>query len=73
VFDKSPNSGGFQLSSEEISYVDFFGIENFISSSPSSKFDVGFSTLGDNSNFCGQERIDNSMKTFMKHELDKIN
>jgi hypothetical protein len=41
VFDKSPNNKGFQLSSEEISYVDFFGIENFISSSPSSKLDVG--------------------------------
>jgi len=26
--------------------------------------------LDDNSNFCGQEIIDNSMKTFMKRELD---
>jgi hypothetical protein len=29
--------------------------------------------LADNFNFCGQERIDNSLKTFMERELEKIN
>jgi len=28
--------------------------------------DVGFGVLVDNFNFCGQERIDNSLKTFME-------
>jgi molybdenum cofactor biosynthesis enzyme MoaA len=29
--------------------------------------------LADNFNFCGQERINNSLKTFMERELEKIN
>jgi hypothetical protein len=29
--------------------------------------------LADNFNFCGQERIDNCLKTFMERELEKIN
>jgi hypothetical protein len=61
------------LSNEEISYVDFFGIENFLSNSPSNNLDVGFGVLNDNFNFCGQERIDNSLKIFMERELGKIN
>jgi hypothetical protein len=61
------------LSNEEISNVDFIGIERFLSNSPSNKLDVGFSVLPDNFNFCGQERIDNSLKTFMECELEKIN
>jgi hypothetical protein len=66
VFDESPHNEGFQLSYEEISYVDFIGIERFLSNSPSNKLDVGFGVLVDNFNFCGQERIDNSLKTFME-------
>jgi hypothetical protein len=73
VFDESPHNKGFQLSNEEISNVDFIGIERFLSNSPSNKLDVGFSVLPDNFNFCGQERIDNSLKTFMECELEKIN
>jgi len=73
VFDESPHNEGFQLSNEEISYVDFIGIERFLSNLPSNKFDVGFGVLADNFNFCGQERINNSLKTFMKRELGKIN
>jgi hypothetical protein len=73
VFDESPHNEGFQLSNEEISYVDFIGIEIFLSNLPSNKFDVGFGVLADNFNFCGQERINNSLKTFMKRELGKIN
>jgi hypothetical protein len=61
------------LSNEEISYVDFFGIENFLSNSPSNNLHVGFGVLDDNSNFCGQERIDHSLKTFTERELEKIN
>jgi len=59
VFDESLHNQGFQLSNEEISYVDFLGIENFLSNSPSNKVDVRFGMLDDNFNFCGQERIDN--------------
>jgi hypothetical protein len=73
VFDESPHNEGFQLSNEEISYVDFLGIENFLSSSSSNNLNVGFGEMDDNFNFCGQERIDNSLKTFMKRELEKIN
>jgi molybdenum cofactor biosynthesis enzyme MoaA len=29
--------------------------------------------LDDNFNFCGQERINNSLKTVMEHKLEKIN
>jgi hypothetical protein len=64
---------GFQLSNEEISYVDFIGIERFLSNSPSYKLEVGFGVLADNFNFCGQERINNSLKTFIESELEKIN
>jgi hypothetical protein len=60
------------LSNEEISYADLIGIERFLSNSPSNKLDVGFSVLADYFNFCGQERIDNSLKTFMECELEKI-
>jgi hypothetical protein len=73
VFDESPHNEGFQWSNEEISYVDFIGIERFLSNSPSNKLDVGFGVLPDNFNFCGQERIDNFLKTFMESELEKIN
>jgi hypothetical protein len=73
VLDESPHNEGFQLSNEEISYVDLIGIERFLSNSPSKKLDVGFGVLADNFNFCGQERIDNSLKTFMDRELEKIN
>jgi hypothetical protein len=73
VFDESPHNEGFQLSNEEISYVDFLGIENFLSSSSSNNLNVGFGEMDDNFNFCGQERIDNSLKTFMERELEKIN
>jgi len=73
VFDESPHNEGFQLSNEKISYVDFLGVKNFISNSPSNKLYVGFGVLDDNFNFCCQERIDNFLKTFMDHELEKIN
>jgi len=73
VFDESPHNEGFQLSNEEISYGDFLGVENFISNSLSNKLYVGFGVLDDNFNFCCQERIDNFLKTFMEHELEKIN
>jgi hypothetical protein len=73
VFDESPHNKEFQLSNEEISYIDFIGIERFLSNSLSNKLDVGFSMLADNFNFCGQEKIDNSLKTFMERELEKIN
>jgi len=72
VFDESPHNEGFQLSNEEISYVDLIGIERFLSNSPSNKLDVGFGVLADNFNFCGQEIIDNSLKTFIERELEKI-
>jgi hypothetical protein len=61
------------LSNEEIRYVDFIGIERFLSNSSSNKLDVSFGVLADNFNFCSQERIDNSLKTFMERELEKIN
>jgi len=61
------------LSNEEISYVDFIGIERFLSNLPRNKLDVGFGVLTNNFNFCSQERIDNSLKTFMECELEKIN
>jgi hypothetical protein len=73
VFDESPHNERFQSSNEEISNVDFIGIERFLSNSPSNKLDVGFGVLADNFNFCGQERIDNSLETFMERELEKIN
>jgi hypothetical protein len=73
VFDENPRNEGFQLSNEEISYVDFIGIERFLSNSSSNKLDVGFGVLVDNFNFCGQERIDNSLKTFIERELEKMN
>jgi hypothetical protein len=73
VLDESPHNEGFQLSNEEISYVDLIGIGRFLSNSPSNKLDVGFGVLANNFNFCGQERIDNSLKTFMERELEKIN
>lgn len=31
VFNESPHNEGFQLSNEEISYIDFLRIENFLS------------------------------------------
>jgi hypothetical protein len=61
------------LSNEEISYADFIGIERFLSNLSSNQLDVGFGVLADNFNFCGQERIDNSLKSFMERELEKIN
>jgi hypothetical protein len=73
VFDESPHDEGFQLSNEEISYVDFLGIENFLSSSSSNNLNVGVGVTDDNFNFCGKKRIDNSLKTFMERELEKIN
>jgi hypothetical protein len=73
VFDESPHNEGFQLSNEEISYVDFLGTKNFLSNSPSNNLDVDFGMLDDNFNFCGQERINNSLKTVMEHKLEKIN
>jgi hypothetical protein len=73
VFDESPHNEGFQWSNKEISYVDFIGIERFLSNSLSNKLDVGFGMLADNFKFCDQERIDNSLKTFMECELEKIN
>jgi len=73
VFDESLHNEILQLSNEEISYVDFIGIERFLSNSSSNKLDVGFGVLADNFNFCGQERIDNSLKIFMERELEKIN
>jgi hypothetical protein len=70
---KVPHNEGFQLSNKEISYVDFIGIERFLSNLPSNKLDVGFGVLVDNFNFCRQERIDNSLKAFTKRGLEKIN
>jgi hypothetical protein len=60
VFDESPRNEGFQLSNEEINYIDFIGIERFLSNLSSNKLDVGISVLADNFNFCGKKRIDNS-------------
>jgi hypothetical protein len=54
VFDESLYNEIFQLSNEEISNVDFLGIENFLSNSPSNSLVVGFGMLDDNFNFCGQ-------------------
>jgi hypothetical protein len=34
VFDASPHNEGLQLNNEEISYVDFLEIENFLSYPP---------------------------------------
>jgi hypothetical protein len=45
VLDESPHNEGFQLSNEEISYIDLIGIERFISNSPSNKLDVDFGVL----------------------------
>jgi len=50
IFDESLHNEGFQLSNEEISYVDFIGIERFLSNSSSNKLDVGFGVLADNWN-----------------------
>jgi hypothetical protein len=54
VFDESLYNEIFQLSNEEISNVDFLGIENFLSNSPNNSLVVGFGMLDDNFNFCGQ-------------------
>jgi hypothetical protein len=54
VFDESLHNERFQLSNEEISNVDFLGIENFLSNSPNNSLVVGFGMLDDNFNFCGQ-------------------
>jgi hypothetical protein len=54
VFDESLHNEIFQLSNEEISNVDFLGIENFLSNSPNNSLVVGFGMLDDNFNFCGQ-------------------
>jgi len=51
----------------------FLGLKNFLSNSPSNNLDVSFGVLDDNFNIYGQERNDNSLKTFMEHELEKIN
>jgi len=56
VFDESPHNKGFQLSNEEISYVDFIGIERFPSNSSSNKLDVGLGVLADNFNFYGKKK-----------------
>jgi len=71
AFDESPHNKRFQLSNQETSYVDFLGIENFLSICSSNNLDVGFGMLHDNFNFCGQERIGNTLKTFMVHESKK--
>jgi hypothetical protein len=73
VFDESLNSEGYQLSNEEISYIDLLGIEKFLLNSPSNNLNVGFGVLDYNSNFRGQERIDHSLKIFMERKLEKIN
>lgn len=52
------------MSNEEISYIDFLEIGIFLSNSPSKNLDVSFGVMDENFNFCGQERIDNSLKTF---------
>jgi hypothetical protein len=54
MFDESLHNERFQLSNEEISNVDFLGIENFLSNSPNNSLVVGFGMLDDNFNFCGQ-------------------
>jgi hypothetical protein len=73
VFDECPHNEGFQVSKDEISYVDLLGIENFLSNSPRNNLDVGFNVLDDNSNFCGQERIYHTLKIFMESEFKTIN
>ena len=73
MFDESWHNEGFQLSNEEISYVEFLVIGNFLSNSSSNNLDVGIRVLDDNFNFCCQERINHSLKTFMDRELEKIN
>lgn len=48
VYDKSPKSDVSQLDLEEINFVDFLGVENFLLSFPSQNFDIGFIMLKEN-------------------------
>jgi len=71
MFDESPNSEVSQLGFEEINFVDFLGVENFLSSFPSQNFDVRFIMLKENFIPGGQEIIDSFWNKFMTFE--KIN
>jgi hypothetical protein len=57
VFDESPKSEISQWGLEKINYVDFLGIENFLSIFPKQNLDIGFGMLEEILNFRGQERI----------------
>jgi hypothetical protein len=58
VFDFSPRSEVSYLDLEEINFVDFLGVENFLSSFPSQIFYVGFDMLEENLIFSWPEIID---------------
>jgi hypothetical protein len=45
MFEESPNSENFQWGIEKINYVDFLGIETFLSIFPKQNLDVGVSTV----------------------------
>lgn len=64
VFDESPNSEVSWLGLEKINYVDFLGVENFLSCFPNENLDVGFGMLEENLIFCGQEVIDHFWEFF---------
>lgn len=65
VLDESSKSEVFELGSEEISFVDFFGIEEFLLSSPNNDFDIGFCVMEENFYFRGREKKKKNVGRFL--------
>jgi hypothetical protein len=66
VFNKSPKREISQWGLLKVNYVDFLGIENFLSNFPKENLDVCFSMLKEILIFRGQERNENFWKTNLR-------
>jgi hypothetical protein len=73
VFNESPKSGISQWALQKINYVDFLGIENFLSNFPKENLDLFFSTLEEILIFLGQEKNEIFWNFFTKSEFMTIN
>jgi len=66
VFDESPNGEVPQWGLDKINYVDFLGVENFLSTFPNQNLDVGFGMLEEKLILYGREIIDPYWEVFME-------
>jgi hypothetical protein len=73
VFDESPRFEGFNSEVEEISLVDFLGVDNILSNSlGNGGFDQFYVVNDQNIMFKTNEIVDPSWEIFMAREMEKI-